>query len=248
MPRWFSYREQHLPLRFAHKPAILLWSKNNYVFREHFETCVTQKYSDPPSLPQKLLGAISTILKQIEFPLKFDNHRSEINEASIKTAKRFKAEFKLLYPISTPPTSTSSVRTHNHAKDCSSARYTPASFSPERRLAPFIAPIAKRHRSQRFSKSIFTIALKCCYSMALSVFHSWNGGSGDCHSAYTHRQQYNGGQAWLDIKRDKRHTPRYTILECSRFVRLRTGLNQEGEGRKGREFKISWDQLWRYNR
>lgn len=141
----------------------------------YFETCVTQKYSDPPSLPQKLLGAISTILKQIEFPLKFDNHRSEINEASIKTAKRFKAEFKLLYPISTPPTSTSSVRTHNHAKDCLSARYTPASFSPERRLAPFIAPIAKRHRSQRFSKSIFTIALKCCYSMALSVFHSWNG-------------------------------------------------------------------------
>lgn len=141
----------------------------------YFETCVTQKYPDPPSLPQKLLGAISTILKQIKFPLKFDNHRSEINEASIKTAKRFKAEFKLLYPISTPPTSTSSVRTHNHAKDCSSARYTPASFPPERRLAPFIAPIAKRHRSQRFSKSIFTIALKCCYSMALSVFHSWNG-------------------------------------------------------------------------
>lgn len=146
----------------------------------YFETCVTQKYSDPPSLPQKLLGAISTNLEQIEFPLKFDNHRSEIKEASIKTAKRFKAEFKL------PSTHLPNLNTTHVDIFCTYTQpcqrllvcpvlYTPANFSPERRLAPFRAPIAKRHRSQRFSKSIFTIALKCCYSMALSVFYSWNG-------------------------------------------------------------------------
>lgn len=119
-------------------------------------------------------------LEQIEFPLKFDNHRSEIKEASIKTAKRFKAEFKFL-STHLPNLNTTHVDIFcTYTQPCQRllvcpVLYTPANFSPERRLAPFRAPIAKRHRSQRFSKSIFTIALKCCYSMALSVFHSWNG-------------------------------------------------------------------------
>lgn len=143
----------------------------------HFETCVTQKYSDPPSLPQKLLGAIRTNLKQIEFPLKFDNHRSEIKEASIKTAKRFKAEFKLL-STHLPNLNTAHIDLFcMYTQPCQRflvCLVHTANFSPERRLSPSIAPMAKRHKSQRFSKSIFTIALKCCYSVAVSVFHSWN--------------------------------------------------------------------------
>lgn len=70
----------------------ILYSQNLF----YFEGCLTQTYFDPPSLPQKLIAAIGTNLKQIGFPLKFGIIRSITKDASIKAAERFKAEFKLL--------------------------------------------------------------------------------------------------------------------------------------------------------
>lgn len=283
-------------LYFEMKP--ILYSENFF----YFEGCLTLKYFDPPSLPQKLLAAIGTYLKQIGFPLKFDNNRSATEEASMKAAKRFKAEFKLL-STHLPNLNTTQVDLFcTYTKPCQ--RFL-VCLVHSCQLLPGkkIITIHSTNREKARIAKILKIHLYNCSDMLLlggcvcTPFLEWS--SDECALKIHKLETYSGGQGWsnnwggqmirsyrslrdcwnayyyesvvsydsnqvkgprigcllckLGTKcvhdgrygptRQAPHAPLYDIGLFSFRRAFNDWADQEGDARKGREFRINWDQL-----
>ncbi|MCJ1344163.1 hypothetical protein MMC31_002366 [Peltigera leucophlebia] len=123
----------------------ILYSQNLF----YFEGCLTQTYFDPPSLPQKLIAAIGTNLKQIGFPLKFGIIRSITKDASIKAAERFKAKYISENSIGADNGLTTSVGGGSSVTKAGS----PAGF-PTNRWHRLIVTKVKDHGSDVYSASL----------------------------------------------------------------------------------------------